>query len=98
MPTRPASSAPANGEAGSALAAVIWSSTKRMSAGRSSAENTCACAVPQVGNSAIVFPGCGGATTTNPYEAISGQRNVVWFGYPHEPCENMTTGYGPPDR
>src|SRR5215470_5002750 len=67
------------------------------SAGRSNAEAASDCAEPQVWISKIVFPGCGGAATMSPYDASSGVKNVDWYAYPHEPCENIRSGYGPPE-
>ncbi len=91
------SSARKNGEPASALAASISSSTKLTSCGRSRNELTSDSGVKQNGMSAVVLPGCGGATTTNPCDASSGVRNSDWRGDPHIPCENSTTGYGAPE-
>src|SRR5690242_2470670 len=86
MPIRVSSIAPKNGDPESALAASSAFRTKRMSCGRSRNDALCADGVPQFGKSKTVFPGCGGAATTNPYDAIAGVRKRLWFEYPHEPC------------
>src|SRR5689334_6340030 len=91
---RLASIPPKNGDDPSALAASIASSTKRMSCGRSRNDANWFGPEPHAGKSKSVFPGCGGATTTKPYDASRAVRNVLWFGNPHEPCENMRIGYG----
>ncbi len=64
IPIRDGSSTPKKSEPESPFAASIWSRAKMTSCGRSTAASPSACAVPQLGNSFSVFPGCGGATTT----------------------------------
>ena len=51
-----------------------------MSLGRSMNDAAWALGVPQVGNSLMVLPGCGGAMTMYPRDARSGVRNVLWSG------------------
>src|SRR5262245_49904497 len=45
--------------------------------------------------SPAVLPGCGGATTTNPWLASTAVKKVDCHGTPPLPCENITIGYGP---
>src|SRR6266850_2440719 len=97
MPIRVASIAPWNGDPPSAPAASIASRTKMTSCGRSRKAANWFCGVPHDGKSKIVLPGCGGATTTKPYEARRAVRKMLWFGNPHDPWENMRIGYGTAD-
>src|SRR5215470_15508891 len=66
-----------------------------MSASRLTNESTIsACVLHPIPESASlsVLPGCGGAATIKPYEAIRGVKNNDCSGKPHDPCEKRSRG------
>src|SRR5262249_10659760 len=96
MPIAPASSRPAKGDVVSAATPSIESSVNRTSGTRLASESIVDAGEVHVAKpSSAVFPGWGGAATTNPRLASAIVRYVASVGRPHAPCEKTISGNRP---